>query len=673
MLEAMATGMPVVSLRNPTCPIENEVNGFVSEKPEILREHLLKLLNDRDLARRLGARARETVDAHFPLAPFIDAWNETFEATKPPSPAQAHRPAPESQISHTAPSGILELMSRGAWAQARPLLEEEASRHPKSPAALKNLGIAYRHLGRQAEATEALWAASRLAPDNLEIKQIHLETFGISISTHPEYNVEAAALYCICCGKGIDVGCGPSKTHPNAIGIDLNPAGTVATEGGVKGTRSVADICASGDDLPMFKDGELDYVISRHNLEHYQDPIKALEEWKRILKPGGILGVVLPDDNVMDSIHMDATHKHVFTPDSFCRILRVLGGFDLIHIGTCLLNWSFTAIFQKAGGSSERFDYLRARRLESAVRCRREAAEKEQMGEPSAALEVWHEAVALDPDNVASWYAEARLLRRLGRLEDSEHRLAEIKVQFPFATDYHRWHPAVFESGATGQPQVAPEQILSRDEIYSQARSLLSARSAGVSGDPGIEARLGRARILLAAGKLEEAGAWIDRWEIEGAQGAYRLLGLGCLALAAGTWEYAVQHFRASLQIMPDEPRTLAGLGLALSCLGRDAEATAALKRSFTLSSAASSLLSVLLRASRGSGLHADCLQAVKSILNFEPSNPDMLFSCAALSARIGEHREALKYLDRLESVQHSYPDLGRLRREWESLAGIQQ
>lgn len=150
-------------------------------------------------------------------------------------------------------------------------------------------------------------------------------------------------------------------------------------------------------------------------------------------------------------------------------------------------------------------------------------------------------------------------------------------------------------------------------------------------------------------------------------------MGLGCLALAAGTWEYAAQHFRASLQIMPDEPRTLAGLGLALSCLGRDAEATAALKRSFTLSSAASSLLSVLLRASRGSGLHADCLQAVKSTLNFEPSNPDMLFSCAALSARIGEYREALKYLDRLESVQHSYPDLGRLRREWEALAGIRQ
>jgi tetratricopeptide (TPR) repeat protein len=676
MLEAMATGMPVVSLKNPTCPIETGVNGFVAENPEEMKEQLLRLLDDSKLAQRLGAKARETVNARFPLDRFVNSWNETFETAMKKAPAPLHRPAVESDISYALPSGLLGLIEGGAWAQARPLLEKERNDHPASPQVLKHLGKAYQHLGRQAEATEALWAASRLAPNDLEIKQLHLETFGVSISTHPEYNVEAAVLYCVCRGKGIDVGCGPNKTHPEAIGIDLNPAGTVATEGGVKGTRSVADLCASGDDLPMFQDGELDYVINRHNLEHYQDPIKALEEWKRILRPGGILGVVLPDDTAMDSIHMDETHKHVFTPDSFCRIMRLLGGFDLIHVGTCLFRWSFTAIFQKAGGLSERFDYLKARRLESAARCSREAAEKEQMGEPSAALEVWRETVALDPDNVAAMYAEARLLRRLGRLEDSERKLAEIRNQFPLATEFQCWHPAIFsrsESASANRPRVAPEQILSRDEIRSQARSLLTTRSAGTSGDPAIESKLGRLRILLSGGKLEEAGALLDGWMSEAALRIYRLIGLGCLALAAGKWEDAEHHFRASLQLIPKEPRALAGLGLALSCLGRDAEATEVLKQSFMLSSAAISLFPVLLRASRGSGRHADCLQAVKSALGFEPSNPDLLFACAALSARTGAHREGLKFLDRLEAVQPAFPNLSRWRKEWDALANAQQ
>jgi tetratricopeptide (TPR) repeat protein len=667
MLEAMATGMPVVSLINPTCPIESGANGFVAEHADELREQLLRLLDDPDLARRLGAMARETVEARFPLDRFVNAWNETFESSLRNSIVHrsAAEPIPRREPLYTLPPSLIELMSRGAWAQARPLLEKEAINHPASAEVFKNLGIAYQHLGRHAEATGAFWTAARLDQNDFEIKRLHLETFSVSISTHPEFNVEAAALYCICRGKGIDVGCGPCKTHPDSIGIDLTPSGTVATEGGVKGTRSSADLCASGDDLPMFKDGELDYVISRHNLEHYQDPIKALEEWKRILKPGGILGAVLPDDTKMDSIHMDETHKHVFTRDSFCRIMRLLGGFDLIYVGECLFNWSFTAVFQKAGGAPERFDYLTARRHEAAVRCGQEAAEKEQRGEPSAALEIRREAAALAPDSVADRYAEARLLRRLGLMEDSELKIAEIREQFPYATDYHCWHPAVFGDSAAE----APEQILSRDEIRSHAKALMTTRSAGASGDPAIEAKLGRARILLSAGKLEEADALLDGWDAEGNQRVYKQLGLGCLALAEGKWENAERQFRASLQLMPEEPRSLAGLGLALSCLGRDAEALAALKSSFLLSPAAILLLSTLLRASRGSGRYASGLQAVKSALSFEPLNPDLLFACAVLSARTGEHREALKFLDRLEGIQPAFPNLNRWRKEWEALA----
>ncbi len=90
---------------------------------------------------------------------------------------------------------------------------------------------------------------------------------------HPE----ALALQPYCVGRGIDVGCGHRKVAPHCIGVDLLAAGEVGEHGVVHGQRSVADIQASGDDLHMFADGELDYVVSRHNLEHYVDVVKTLQ------------------------------------------------------------------------------------------------------------------------------------------------------------------------------------------------------------------------------------------------------------------------------------------------------------------------------------------------------------------------------------------------------------
>ena len=57
--------------------------------------------------------------------------------------------------------------------------------------------------------------------------------------------------------------------------------GETGRYGVVANQVSVADVQASGDDLHMFRDGELDYVVSRHNLEHYIDIVKTLLEWRR--------------------------------------------------------------------------------------------------------------------------------------------------------------------------------------------------------------------------------------------------------------------------------------------------------------------------------------------------------------------------------------------------------
>jgi phosphatidylethanolamine/phosphatidyl-N-methylethanolamine N-methyltransferase len=45
-----------------------------------------------------------------------------------------------------------------------------------------------------------------------------------------------------------------------------------------------------------FVDGSFDRVIAAHILEHIIEPHKALREWARVIKPGGILSLVLPCD-----------------------------------------------------------------------------------------------------------------------------------------------------------------------------------------------------------------------------------------------------------------------------------------------------------------------------------------------------------------------------------------
>lgn len=44
-----------------------------------------------------------------------------------------------------------------------------------------------------------------------------------------------------------------------------------------------------------FHDHSLDYVLASHVLEHVANPVAALAEWYRVVRPGGLLYLVVPD------------------------------------------------------------------------------------------------------------------------------------------------------------------------------------------------------------------------------------------------------------------------------------------------------------------------------------------------------------------------------------------
>jgi len=55
------------------------------------------------------------------------------------------------------------------------------------------------------------------------------------------------------------------------------------------------DVVDDGERLRKFEDESLDFVIANHMLEHVEDPIGALHHFLRVLRPGGILFLTLPD------------------------------------------------------------------------------------------------------------------------------------------------------------------------------------------------------------------------------------------------------------------------------------------------------------------------------------------------------------------------------------------
>jgi spore maturation protein CgeB/Tfp pilus assembly protein PilF/cyclopropane fatty-acyl-phospholipid synthase-like methyltransferase len=79
MLEAMATGMPVVTSQNKTSPICDGVNGFISNDTDYLSRCIEKFMQDPELAKEMGGQAKKTVMEKFPINKFIQSWENVIE------------------------------------------------------------------------------------------------------------------------------------------------------------------------------------------------------------------------------------------------------------------------------------------------------------------------------------------------------------------------------------------------------------------------------------------------------------------------------------------------------------------------------------------------------------------------------------------------------------------
>jgi len=111
------------------------------------------------------------------------------------------------------------------------------------------------------------------------------------------------------------------------------------------------DYVTSVDKLDMFKDNSVDLIYACHLLEHFRrNQIEnVLKEWYRVLKPGGILRLAVPDFEKLVEVYFkykdlklilgplvgrqdypESTHYVVFDFSTITEILKKVG-FKNIH------------------------------------------------------------------------------------------------------------------------------------------------------------------------------------------------------------------------------------------------------------------------------------------------------------------------------------------------------
>lgn len=148
----------------------------------------------------------------------------------------------------------------------------------------------------------------------------------------------------------VELGCGPKKTVPNAIGVDRVAYGE-QVPGTIQDFVSKADIIANVEETLPIESGRFDTGIARHILEHVIDPVFAVREWGRILKHGGRLIIAVPNHELRNSIPLNIEHVHGWTPRSLMNFMESQGWktIDMLDPGN---NISMVGIFEKNGVSS---------------------------------------------------------------------------------------------------------------------------------------------------------------------------------------------------------------------------------------------------------------------------------------------------------------------------------
>jgi SAM-dependent methyltransferase len=101
-------------------------------------------------------------------------------------------------------------------------------------------------------------------------------------------------------GQGLEIGAlhNPLQLPPGVVAryVDVAPIDVLRVRFPEAADRiQPPDIVDDGELLASVRDSSLDFVVANHLLEHCEDPIGTLETFVRVVKPGGMIFMAVPD------------------------------------------------------------------------------------------------------------------------------------------------------------------------------------------------------------------------------------------------------------------------------------------------------------------------------------------------------------------------------------------
>jgi SAM-dependent methyltransferase len=147
-------------------------------------------------------------------------------------------------------------------------------------------------------------AIRKILPKEIVESLIYLKASRSRLPNHKTYVAHVAGK------KGIEMG-GPSMVFKTTLPLyqsindldGVNFSTSTVWEGSITsgynfnfiGSKKGMQFVAEASDLSAIQGQSYEFLLSSNCLEHIANPIKALMEWKRIIKPGGAVVLVLPN------------------------------------------------------------------------------------------------------------------------------------------------------------------------------------------------------------------------------------------------------------------------------------------------------------------------------------------------------------------------------------------
>jgi SAM-dependent methyltransferase len=155
---------------------------------------------------------------------------------------------------------------------------------------------------------------------------------------------------------GLNIGAGDRLISPYLLPVDIMRKPSLAKEQGVHARLTASSLLALSDNLP-FKANTIDYIVALHMLEHVEDPAGVIRHWLDIIKPGGGIGLVLPDWRYTWDARKDRApfgHKWNSTPELLEQMFKLhwRHNSNLELIGKSGFAGSFHLVLRKHGAFS---------------------------------------------------------------------------------------------------------------------------------------------------------------------------------------------------------------------------------------------------------------------------------------------------------------------------------